>query len=94
MVGVNPFWSSVAFDIEFSHLICSTNQLTGFYIECNTYLKWVKRLLQRFHCELFPITLNSTIIFFIPDKLHTLTRLIIREINFRESRDFLSFSGK
>ena len=79
MVGVNPFWSSVALDIEYSNLI---------------YLKWVKRSLQRFHCELFSITLNSTIIFFIPDKLHTLTRLIIREINFRESRDFLSFSRK
>ena len=92
MVGVNPFWSSVAFDIESSHLICSTTDC--FYIECNTYLKWVKRSLQRFHCELFSITLNSTIIFFIPDKLHTLTRLIIREINFRESRDFLSFSRK
>ena len=29
------------FQIETSHLICTANQLTGFYMKCNTGLKWV-----------------------------------------------------
>ena len=37
----NPFQSSVAFHVETSHLICSTNQMTGFYMTSNTRLKWV-----------------------------------------------------
>ena len=38
----DPFQSIDAFQIEISHLICSTNQMTGFYMKCNTWLKWVK----------------------------------------------------
>ena len=38
---VNPFQPSVAFHIETSHLFCSAKQTTGFYMECNTRLKWV-----------------------------------------------------
>ena len=34
------FIPSVAFHIETSHLICRANQMTGFYIKCNTGLKW------------------------------------------------------
>ena len=32
------------FHIETSHLICSVNEVTGFYMKCNTGLKWVKNL--------------------------------------------------
>ena len=35
----NPFHLSVAFHIETSHLICSANQMIGFYMKCNTRLK-------------------------------------------------------
>ena len=41
---VNPFQPNVAFYIESSHLICSPNQMTGFYKKCNAGLKWVKSL--------------------------------------------------
>ena len=37
-----PFQSSVAIHIETSHLICIANEITGFYMESNTGLKWVK----------------------------------------------------
>ena len=37
----NPFQPRVAFHIETSHLICIANQMTGFYMECITGLKWV-----------------------------------------------------
>ena len=33
--------SSAAFHVETSHLICTTNKLTGFCMKCNTELKWV-----------------------------------------------------
>ena len=36
MVSINPYQLSVAFHIE-------TSQLTGFYLKCNTWLKWVNR---------------------------------------------------
>ena len=39
---INPFQPSVAFHIETSHLICTASKMTGFYIKCNTGLKWVK----------------------------------------------------
>ena len=39
---INPFQPSVAFHIETSHLICIASKMTGFYIKCNTGLKWVK----------------------------------------------------
>ena len=36
---LNPFQPSVTFHIETSHLICSANLMTGFYMKCNTELK-------------------------------------------------------
>ena len=38
--------SKVAFHVETSHLICSTNQMPGLYMKHNTVLKWVKYLLK------------------------------------------------
>ena len=38
---LTPFQLSVAFYIETSHWICSVNQMTGFYMKCNTGLKCV-----------------------------------------------------
>ena len=38
---INPFQPSVAFLVETRHLICNTNQVTGFCMKCNTGLKWV-----------------------------------------------------
>ena len=35
--------SSVAVHIETIHMICSSNQMTGFYIKCHTNLKWIKK---------------------------------------------------
>ena len=39
---VNPYQPSVEFHTETSHLICTANQITGFYEKCNIWLKWVK----------------------------------------------------
>ena len=36
----NPFQPSVAFPTETSNLICSANQMAGFYMKYNTGLKW------------------------------------------------------
>ena len=33
---LNPFQPSVGLRIETSHLICTPNQMTGFYKKCNT----------------------------------------------------------
>ena len=33
---IQPFQCSFAFRLETSHLICNTNQMTGFYMKCNT----------------------------------------------------------
>ena len=38
----NPFQPNVVSHIETSHLICTVIQMTGFYMKCNTGLKWVK----------------------------------------------------
>ena len=35
----NTFQTSAAFHIETNLLICKANQMTGFYMECNTGLK-------------------------------------------------------
>ena len=35
----NAFQLSVAFHVEPSHLTCSQNEMTGFYMKCNTELK-------------------------------------------------------
>ena len=40
--SINSFQPSVKFHIETSHLICSANQITGFYMKCNTGLELVK----------------------------------------------------
>ena len=39
---IKPFQPCVTFHIETSHLICTANQMTSFYMKCNTELKWVK----------------------------------------------------
>ena len=41
-ISSNPSQPSVAFHRETSHLICSANQMTGFYMECNIGLKRAK----------------------------------------------------
>ena len=46
MKWVSPFQPSVAFHLEISHLICTANQVTGFYMKCNTGLKWVNLVLR------------------------------------------------
>ena len=39
---INPFKPSVALHIETSHQsICNGNQMTDFYMKCNTELKWL-----------------------------------------------------
>ena len=38
------FQSSAAFHIETNHLICTADQMTGFYLKYNTGLKLVKVL--------------------------------------------------
>ena len=40
----NLFQPIVALCVETIHLICTANQMTGFYMKCNTGLKWVKFL--------------------------------------------------
>ena len=35
---------SVAYHIETSHFICTTNQMSGFYMKCNPGVKWVYQL--------------------------------------------------
>ena len=47
--SINTFRSSVAFHVEISHLICTINQTTGFYMKYNSALKWVKEC----HKQLF-----------------------------------------
>ena len=38
----NLFQTSNAFYIETSCLICTADQMTGFFMKCNTKLEWVK----------------------------------------------------
>ena len=38
----NSFQCSVAVHVDNSHLICTANQMTGFYKKYNTKLKWIK----------------------------------------------------
>ena len=40
-----PISTSVAFYVETRYFICSANQVTGFYMKCNTGLKWVMHVL-------------------------------------------------
>ena len=41
----NPFQPSVVFRIETRHLICSANQMSGFYMKWNFQPKWVRKTL-------------------------------------------------
>ena len=41
VTDINQFQTSVSFHMETIHLICSGNQMTGFYIKYNDGLKWV-----------------------------------------------------
>ena len=41
---MNPFQPSVACYIETNYLICFTNQVTGFYLECNIGLRLINIL--------------------------------------------------
>ena len=36
------FQPIMIFHVETSHLFCPANEMTGFYMEYNTWLKWVK----------------------------------------------------
>ena len=38
----HPFKPNIAFHIKTSYFICNANQMTGFYMRCNTELKWFK----------------------------------------------------
>ena len=40
-IQVKTLQASVAFHIEPSHLICTANQMTGFYMKYDTGLKWI-----------------------------------------------------
>ena len=43
-----PFQPSVTFHIETSHLICRANQITSFYMKCNTGLTRVKHMFSKY----------------------------------------------
>ena len=47
----NSFQPSAAFYVETWDLICNVKQMTGFYMKCNTALKWVNQ--RRF--EIYPL---------------------------------------
>ena len=49
----NSFELSVLFHIETSHTICSSNQVTGFYMECNVGQKRVKHVVSIVTCQNF-----------------------------------------
>ena len=39
---INPFQPGIVFHKETSHLILNKNEITGFYLKCNKWLKWVE----------------------------------------------------
>ena len=45
------FHPKVVFDIETSHLFYTANQMTGFYMEGNTWRKWVNEIKVSFEFE-------------------------------------------
>ena len=55
----NPFQPNVVFHIETGHLIYIANQMTSFYMKCNTGLKWVNAfqysLKKRLRHKCFPV---------------------------------------
>ena len=64
----NPFQSSVAFNMETSYLICTANQMTGFYMKCNTGMISVNKVAAIQHvagnlpwrCSNVVVTLNES----------------------------------
>ena len=42
---LNQFKPNVAFHLKNSHVICRANQMTGFYMKCNTGLKWLNQFI-------------------------------------------------
>ena len=48
---LNSFYPSIVFQTETSHLICSVNLMTGFYMEHSTSLKRVNGELKIVNCE-------------------------------------------
>ena len=53
------FQPSVAFHIETSQLICTTNQMTDFYMKYNTGLKLVKNTWLAIVLDLLQFSLNK-----------------------------------
>ena len=50
--SINPFQPSVAYHIETKPSFWTAKQMTGFYVKCNTALKWVMLVLHSFsHCK-------------------------------------------
>ena len=64
ILPVNPFHASVAFHIETSYLICRANQMTGFYMKCNTEFFICKQKLwpQSFYSNYVPLYSLSAIL--------------------------------
>ena len=56
----HPFQPSVVFHIENNHLTCSANQMNGFYIKCNTGLKWPNPISSRFFTRCYNVPLKCT----------------------------------
>ena len=40
---ITPVLPNVLYHIESSYFFCRSKQMTGFYMKCNTGIKWVKR---------------------------------------------------
>ena len=52
-IVLNPFQPSVAFHIETSHLLCTKNQMAGFYMKCNSGMNWFKWVMKIAPCPNF-----------------------------------------
>ena len=49
IVGFKPFQPScISYRKQYSRLFCSANQMTGFFMECNTGPKWIKQVFSQF----------------------------------------------
>ena len=62
----NPFLSSIAFYIKTSQFIFAANEMTGFYTECNTSLKWVILNVHKIH------NINSAEAYLKPNRTSTM----------------------
>ena len=58
--NLNPFQPSVTFHIKTSHLFCRATQMIGFYMQCNTRLKWVKLSMAFYLITFLKIDFKST----------------------------------